>query len=73
MPSPNEQGYQIVERVDANHVLILVEPQADMMVKIQSNIDDINRKLNSEDNKIEYITNADIDAMFDGTYIVDDI
>lgn len=68
IPSPNDMGYQIMERIDAEHVLILVEPQADMMVRVKADIDEINSKLLNQD-VVEYLTNDDIDAMLNGTYM----
>ena len=41
VPSPNNMGYLVIERIDENHILILVEPQADMLVRIKENITDI--------------------------------
>lgn len=38
IPSPNNMGYQVIERIDDTHVLILVEPQADMMVRIKEDV-----------------------------------
>ena len=40
-PSPNNMGYQVIERVDDTHVIIAVEPEADMMVRIKSDVTDI--------------------------------
>ena len=71
IPSPNDMGYQVIERIDSTHVLILVEPQADMMVRIKSDVEEINNKLSNQD-IVNYVTNEDIDAMFNGTYIIND-
>ena len=38
VPSSNEMGYQVVNRVDVNHVLIIVEPGADMLQRIKTQI-----------------------------------
>ena len=40
-PSPNNMGYQVIERVDDTHVIIAVEPEADMMVRIKSDVTDV--------------------------------
>ena len=50
VPSTNSMGYQVIERVDDNHILILVEPSADMLNRIKSDIDELNEnKLESEE------------------------
>ena len=41
VPSTNTMGYQVIERVDENRVLILVEPSADMLNRIKEDIDSI--------------------------------
>ena len=41
VPSSNSMGYQVIERVDDTHILVLVEPQADMMVRIKDDISDL--------------------------------
>lgn len=38
IPSTNNMGYQVIERIDDTHVMILVEPQADMMVRIKEDV-----------------------------------
>ena len=55
VPSPNNMGYQVIERIDNAHILILVEPQADMLVRIrndmstvESKVDDISVALNNK-------------------------
>lgn len=68
IPSPNDMGYQVMERIDSSHVLIMVEPQADTMVRIRSDMTEIQEQLINKQDKVEFVTNEDIDAMFDGTY-----
>lgn len=41
VPSPNNMGYQVIDRIDSTHILILVEPQADMLVRVRSDITNI--------------------------------
>ena len=48
-PSPNNLGYQVIERIDATRVLVLVEPQADVMVRIKDDINHINERVESGD------------------------
>lgn len=38
VPSSNNMGYQVIERIDDTHVLVLVELQADMMVRIKEDV-----------------------------------
>lgn len=45
IPSSNNMGYQVIERIDANRVLILVEPQGDMIQRIKGDIVDLNDRL----------------------------
>ena len=78
VPSINNMGYQVIERIDATHVLILVEPQADMMVRIrdditgiENDINNVNTKLNDKQNTLIWLTEEDIDAMFNGSYGTD--
>lgn len=35
VPSPNNMGYQVIDRIDSTHILIAVEPGADMLVRIK--------------------------------------
>lgn len=53
IPSTNSMGYQVIERVDDTHILILVEPNTDMLNRIKSEISDIQTQL------------GDIDALLD--------
>ena len=39
-PSPNDKGYQVVERYNENMVLIAVEPNGDMVCRLQMQIDE---------------------------------
>lgn len=41
VPSINNMGYQVIERIDDSHVLILVEPQVDMMVRIKNEMQNV--------------------------------
>jgi hypothetical protein len=47
VPSSNNMGYGVLERIDASHVLIAVEPGADMIQRIKTDIKDIENKINS--------------------------
>lgn len=52
IPSINNLGYQVLERIDESHVLILVEPSADMLVRIKDDISTINNTVNDINNII---------------------
>lgn len=41
VPSANNMGYAVLERVDATHVLIAVEPGADMIQRVKTDIEAI--------------------------------
>jgi hypothetical protein len=38
VPSSNNMGYQVVDRIDDTHILIAVEPSGDMLVRIKEDI-----------------------------------
>jgi len=61
IPSTNEMGYQVISRVDESHIIIYIEPQANMMVKLRNDMDNKQDSLN-------WTTIEDIDAMIAGTY-----
>lgn len=41
VPSTNNMGYAVLERIDGKHVLIAVEPGADMIQRVKTDIDNI--------------------------------
>lgn len=45
VPSPNNMGYAVLERVDNRHVLIAIEPGADMIQRVKTDIVDIDEQL----------------------------
>ena len=45
IPSSNNMGYQVVNRVDENRVLIIIEPNGDMVQRIKADIGDIETAL----------------------------
>lgn len=45
VPSPNNMGYQVIDRIDSTHVLIAVEPETDMMVRIKSDVGELQKQL----------------------------
>ena len=38
VPSSNNMGYQVIDRIDSSHILIVVEPSADMIQRIKTDI-----------------------------------
>lgn len=63
VPSNNSMGYQIIERVAKNKVLILVEPSADMLNRIKTDVENIENSLTASDN-----TNFKFDVDENGNY-----
>lgn len=61
VPSSNSVGYQVIERVDDTHILIMVEPQSDMLVRIKNDI-------NTKQTKLLWLSKEDIDKMIAGEY-----
>ena len=58
VPSSNELGYQVVNRIDDTHVLILVEPQGDALQRVKENLDYITQNL-WEGNALASLTTSD--------------
>ena len=50
IPSSNSMGYQVVNRIDENHVLIIIEPNGDMVQRVKTKINQIQ----------EYIANLEL-------------
>lgn len=49
IPSTNNMGYAVLERVDERHVLIAVEPGADMIQRVKTDIENIEEQLAESD------------------------
>ena len=62
IPSSNDMGYQVISRIDESHIIIYMEPQANMMVKLKNDMD-------NKQNILSWTTMDDIDAMIAGTYV----
>ncbi len=41
VPSSNSMGYQVVSRIDADRVLIIIEPNGDMVQRIKEDVDNL--------------------------------
>lgn len=53
IPSSNSMGYQVVNRIDENRVLIIIEPNGDMVQRVKTKIvelqDKVDKKVDPED------------------------
>lgn len=69
IPSPNNMGYQVVDRIDDNHVLIALEPEADMMVRIKTDVTDLqnNKADKSHKHSTDDITSGTLSISRGGT------
>lgn len=56
MPSTNGIGYFCMERIDTNHIMIVVEPNADMLTRIKADIVQLQESVANADDLIEHIT-----------------
>ena len=65
-PSINEMGYQVISRIDKNHIIIFIEPNGRTMIKLRNDMD-------NKQNLLTWTTMDDIDAMIAGTYVPDTI
>lgn len=54
IPSSNSMGYQVVNRIDENRVLIIIEPNGDMVQRIKTKIND----LQAEIDELEELVNS---------------
>lgn len=45
IPSTNTMGYQVIERIDDNRILILIEPNIDMLNRIKTDIIELEKKI----------------------------
>ena len=64
VPSPNNMGYQIIDRIDDTHVLVAVSPEADMMVRIRTDVVDLqkNKADAAHNHDGRYYTESEIDS-----------
>ena len=61
IPSTNNLGYQVIERIDSTHVMIAFEPGADMMNRIKDDVVELQNHISSTNNPHK-ITAAQIGA-----------
>ena len=64
VPSPNNMGYQIIDRIDDTHVLVAVSPEEDMMVRIKTDVVDLqkNKADAAHNHDGRYYTESEIDS-----------
>ena len=66
VPSSSNLGYRVIERIDDMRVIVLVEPQSDMIVRIKDDIiqlfDDISNLSGASDEKIVEAVNNYLEA-----------
>lgn len=64
VPSPNNMGYQIIDRIDDTHVLVAVSPEVDMMVRIRTDVVDLqkNKADAAHNHDGRYYTESEIDS-----------
>lgn len=62
VPSSNSMGYQVVNRIDENRVLIIIEPNGDMVQRIKSDVNKTVRYIDTKTLKVEenVITNDNV-------------
>ena len=53
VPSPNNMGYQVIDRIDSTHILIAVEPSADMLVRIKEDVGELQTSAVTSTDEIE--------------------
>ena len=47
IPSSNSMGYQVVNRIDANRVLIIIEPNGDMVQRIKTKVNNLQEEIDA--------------------------
>ena len=55
VPSSNSMGYQVVNRIDENRVLIIIEPNGDMVQRIKSKIKEMQEDIGKIDAALDSI------------------
>ena len=55
IPSTNSMGYQVVNRIDENRVLIIIEPNGDMVQRVKTKINQIEEDIGDIETAIDSI------------------
>lgn len=58
IPSSNSMGYQVVRRIDDNRVLIIIEPNGDMVQRIKTKVNQIQEDMATKEDLAEAIGQA---------------
>jgi hypothetical protein len=56
IPSSNSMGYQVVNRIDENRVLIIIEPNGDMVQRVKTKINQLQNDVDNINEKTEWKT-----------------
>lgn len=64
IPSTNTMGYQVIERVAPDKVLILIEPNGDMLNRIKDDITDLRNVIQLTDGEYKYKLGKDKEGMY---------
>ena len=69
VPSSNNMGYQVVDRVDSSHILIAVEPGADMIMRIKDDVAELQNDKSDKTHKhsVDDITSGVLPIEHGGT------
>ena len=66
IPSSNSMGYQVVNRIDANRVLIIIEPNGDMVQRIKTKINKLQEDIGNFVKNTDYATTTKAGVVKDG-------
>ena len=58
IPSSNSMGYQVVNRIDDNRVLIIIEPNGDMVQRVKTKINQLQEDNAIQDRKIQALEDS---------------
>lgn len=64
VPSNNNMGYQVIDRIDKNKILILVEPSADMLNRIKNDVDYLDKLVVRDDEQNVYVFGKDSEGIY---------
>lgn len=59
IPSSNNMGYQVVNRIDENRILIIIEPNGDMVQRVKARITELQEDVDNINEKTEWKTVLD--------------
>jgi hypothetical protein len=59
IPSSNSMGYQVVNRIDENRVLIIIEPNGDMVQRVKTKVNQLQKDIDNINEKTSWKTLVD--------------